>query len=215
MIREITIQFWIVIQKVKKNKNEWTIWGLTSILLLSINLKLMSFHNLVPFYHFTWQMTLFLNTKSPNHQGRKKPSGSSPFSHILAKGWLAPCPTGSGPRLWGLWGWHCSLRAEAVYLEFWHGLQERTAFRFPSTDFFFPKHRQWLGLKATKLTEWRKLRSCKQEMIAKPMPGVWPMQTSTSSQLLTVNLNGVFPRCFQGIMEFYFSIRTLAKGIFG
>lgn len=49
MIREITIQFWIVIQKMKKNKSEWTIWGLISILLLSINLKLRNFHNLVPF----------------------------------------------------------------------------------------------------------------------------------------------------------------------
>lgn len=143
-------------------------------------------------------MILSLNTKSPNHQGRKKPNGSSPFSHALAKGWLAPWHTSSGPRLWGLWGLHWPLRAVAVYLEFWHSLQERTAFRFPSTDFFFPKHRQWLGLKATKQTEWWKLRSCKQEMIAKPMPRVWPMQASTSSQLLVVNLNGVFSRFFSG-----------------
>ena len=128
----------------------------------------------------------------------KKPNGSSPFSHALAKGWLAPWHTSSGPRLWGLWGLHWPLRAVAVYLEFWHSLQERTAFRFPSTDFFFPKHRQWLGLKATKQTEWWKLRSCKQEMIAKPMPRVWPMQASTSSQLLVVNLNGVFSRFFSG-----------------
>lgn len=81
--------------------------------------------------------------------------------------------------------------------------------------FCFLKHRQWLGLKATKLREWWKLRSCKQEMKAKPMPGVWPVQTSASSQLLVVNLNGVFSRFFQGIMEFCFSIRALAKGIFG
>lgn len=38
---------------------------------------------------------------------------------------------------------------------------------------------------------------------------------SASSQLLVVNLNGVFSRFFHGIMEFYFSISALAKGIFG